>query len=289
MTFLGKVLRAAAPLAALLALGGCILQPGKFDSTLDLRSDGTFTYSYKGQIYLLAMSQLAQMASEAEASAAEFTVEPCWDEDFEERDCTEEELAQQRSEWEGERERKAAEGERNAQMMGELLGGIDPADPEAAQELADRLARQAGWNAVSYSGDGLFEVDFAITSRMAHDFIFPTFERFPMLNQFVVANLRKDGAVRIDAPGFVAQGGDNPMQGMMGGMAAMFAAAGDESDESSPAVPQIDGTFRVVTDGEILANNTDEGPRETERGRVLEWKVNKRTTAAPMTLVRLAR
>ena len=289
MTVFGKALRAALPVAAILALAGCILQPGKFDSTLDLRKDGTFTYSYKGQIYLLALSKLAQMASEAEASDAEFTAEPCWTEDFEERECTEEEIAQQRAEWEEQQARNAAEGERNVKMMSGLLGGIDPADPEAANELAERLSRQQGWNAVSYSGDGVFEVDFAITSRMTHDFAFPTFERSAMLNQFVVANLRKDGAVRIDAPGFAVDGGENPMQGMVGGMTGLLAAAGAQNGEESVAGPQIDGTFRIVTDGQILANNTDDGPRASPRGQVLEWRINQRTRVAPMALVRLSR
>ena len=290
MTILGKIARAALPLAAVFALAGCVLQPGKFEAALDLRKDGTFSYSYKGQIYLLALGKLAEMAHEAEAGAAEFVAEPCWDdEEFEERDCSAEEIAEQRSEWEDEQERKAAEAERNAQMMSGMLGGIDPADPAAAEELAERLSRQAGWNAVTYSGDGLFEVDFAISSRMSHDFAFPTFERFPMTNVFVMANLREDGTVRIDAPGFAAQGGGNPLQGMMGGMAGMFAAAGSDSEEEVPVLPQVDGTFRIVTDGEILANNTDDGPSETARGRVLEWKITPRTQAAPTALVRLAR
>ena len=50
----------------------------------------------------------------------------------------------------------------------------------------------------------------------------------------------------------------------------------------------MEGTFRIVTDGEILANNTDEGPQASAGGQVLEWTINKRTQAAPMALVRIA-
>jgi hypothetical protein len=56
---------------------------------------------------------------------------------------------------------------------------------------------------------------------------------------------------------------------------------------ASPNVPDIDGTFRIVTDGDILANNTDEGPQAGPGGKVLQWRITKRTTAAPMALVRL--
>ena len=49
----------------------------------------------------------------------------------------------------------------------------------------------------------------------------------------------------------------------------------------------MEGTFRIVTDGRILANNTDEGPSEGAGGQVLEWKVNKRTQSAPMALIQL--
>lgn len=55
-----------------------------------------------------------------------------------------------------------------------------------------------------------------------------------------------------------------------------------------PKVPELDGTFRIVTDGEVLANNTDEGPVDTTAGKVLEWSINKRTQTAPTALIRLA-
>ena len=49
----------------------------------------------------------------------------------------------------------------------------------------------------------------------------------------------------------------------------------------------MDGTFTIVTDGQILANNTDEGPRSTAEGQMLEWKVTRRTEAAPTALIQL--
>lgn len=286
-----SVWRLAVPVFACALLAGCFLQPGKFDSALDLRKDGAFTFSYKGQIYLLALSKIAELANKTEVNSGEFIEQPCLDdEEFEERECTDEEVAEQRTDWVAEKQRKLKSAEDESKMMRAMLGGIDPADPDAASELADRLRRQAGWKKVDYVGDGLFEVEFELSSRMTHDFAFPTFERFPMNNVFVMANLREGNAVRIDAPAFAVQGSGNPMQGMMTGMAGVFGGLGETGEGEEPAaqIPQIEGTFRIITDGEILANNTDEGPQSSGGAQVLEWKVNKRTQNPPTALVRLA-
>jgi hypothetical protein len=288
---MGKWLRRAQPAFACLALAGCFLQPGKFDSTLNLHKDGSFTYAYKGQIYMLALSKLGDLANK---NSETFTPEACHDDDFNERKCSADELAEQKRAWEEQRATQLAEDKKNAEAMRAMLGGIDPADPAAANELADRLRHQAGWRSVNYLGDGLFEVDFMLSSKLTHDFAYPTVERFPMANVFVMANRRADGSVRIDAPGFTAQSPTNPMQGAMGSMlgaAALSDAAkkeGEAKEDAAPGVPEIDGSFRIVTDGEILANNTDNGPQTGTGGKTLQWRVTKRTVAAPMALIKLA-
>ena len=270
-------LAAAGALAvvASLALSACIISPGTFEATLNLRRDGRFTFSYNGQIYLLALSKLTEMGQTAEGNE-DFVATPCWDDDFNERECTEAEIAEQRETWEAGAEERKARAEREAESMRQLFGGIDPADPAAAEELAERLRRQEGWKRVEYRGDGLFEVEFSISSTMGHDFVFPTFERFPMVNSFVLANARQGGTVRVEAPGFAAQSGGSSFPGMMAG-----------AENPLGQIPEMDGTFRIVTDGQILANNTDEGPQATPEGQMLEWRVNKRTAAPPMALIQL--
>ena len=285
-----KFWRAAVSLLACLALASCFLQPGKFDSTLDLRKDGTFTFTYKGQIFMVALSKLAEDAGKADA-AAPFVKQPCLDEDQNEHPCSKAELAEQRRKWREEKQQKLQQDEQNRQAMRAMLGGIDPNDPRAAQQLAEHMRRQAGWRSVKDVGDGMFEVDFSITSRLTHDFAFPTLEQFPMNDFFVVITRRQDGSARVEAPGFSPQGGGNPISALMGGMTGGLAAAGTTDGRpaaTAPQLPEIDGTFRVVTDGQILANNTDEGPRAGPGGQVLQWTVNQRTAAAPMALVKLA-
>jgi len=271
--------------AASLALSACIVSPGAFESTFGLRRDGTFTFTYEGEIHLLALSRLAEMSNLA--GGDDFVETTCWDEDFNDRECTEEEIAEQRETWEAEAEERKARAEREAESMRQFLGGIDPANPQAAEELAARLRRQEGWTRVDYRGDGLFDVAFSLNSTIGHDFVFPTIERFPMTNSFVLANLRQGRTVRVEAPGFAVQGGSNPFQGMFAGLAAAGAASSDNS-EAMPTLPEMEGTFRIVTDGQILANNTDEGPQATPDGQVLEWRVNRRTEAVPMALIQLA-
>lgn len=287
----------AAGLALLLA--GCLLTPGKFTASLDLRKSGAFTYRYDGEIHLLALSKLAQMG---QAMGSEtYIAETCYDDEtFEERECTAEEKAEHRRAWdEGAAARKAKQ-EQEAAAMRAMLGGIDPSDPAAAEELAARLRRQVGWKRVDHKGDGLFDVSFALTGRLDHDFLFPTLEGFPMANVFVTATRRVGGAVRIDAPGFGPPAGGNPFQAMMmGGMmagaaeaAAAEAASGDGADDAGtaqamPQAPMPDGTFTVITDGEILANNTDEGAVVGAGGKTLTWQINVRTKQAPTALIRI--
>ena len=267
----------ATGIAALLT--GCLFAPGRFTSQLDLRKDGSFTFSYHGEIYLLALSNMAEMSKKEE-----FTAEPCYDDDYNERDCTAAELKQQREEWDARQASKGAEDKRNAQAMQSLMGGIDPSDPKAAQEIADRLSRQKGWSNVAYKGNGLLTADYTITSTMSHDFEFPVLEGFPLSNSFVIATLRDGNAVRIEAPGFSAQSfSGNPMSGML---EAVEAGKKAKSEDESPA-PKLDGTFTITTDGAILTNNTDEGPQAVAGGQRLSWTINARTANPPVALIRL--
>lgn len=262
---------------------GCMLAPGKFVSELLLLRDGTFAYSYEGEIHLLSMSQLSQMGQSM--AEGEFTAETCYDsETFEERECTADELAQQRADYDQRIADKKRTDEEEARKMREMFGGIDPTDPASGDELAKRIERQAGFDKVTHKGNGLFDVSFRVSGRLDHDFIFPTFERLPVGNYFVFAGRRDDGAVRIDAPGFVGQPAGNPMQAMIGGM-----NQGAGNGDLPPGMPVPDGTFSIVTDGEILANNTDEGPEADARGKKLVWKIDRSSSAPPTALIAIGK
>lgn len=271
-------------IAAPLLLTGCFLTPGKFASELVVMSDGRFSYSYDGEVQTLALSKLAELGAKQEES---FEAE-CFDDEFQSTTCTAEEEAEQRAEWESRAEERSAEAAKNAEMMKAMLGGIDPSSPEAAREFASVLSRQKGWERVEYRGNGLYYVSVQIAGRLDHGFVFPLVEKMPNMSPFVTVIPRDDNRLRIDAPGFAKQG-DNPMTGSMGGMGglAAMAAMSDAKDGKPEDLPfvQLDGSFRIITDGRILANNTDEGPSAHPRGQVLQWSVNPRTAQAPTALI----
>lgn len=276
--------RVGAIIAAALAMlvSACMLMPGRFVSELDVRKDGRFSFTYVGEIHLLALSKLANGQLGADST---FTARPCHGDDLTgERPCTASEIAGQKREWEAGRAERAARRKRDAEQMKPLLGGLDPSNPAAAEELAQRLRRQAGWRRVVYKGDGLYEVDFAISGRLDHDFAFPTIERFPMANGFVQIAVRQDGTVRIDAPGFGPAMPGEPYAGLLQGAMAMGQST--ESKTPPPGFPVVDGKFTIRTDAEVLANNTDEGPQADTTGRRLNWLVNPRSQAAPMALLK---
>lgn len=269
-----------------LVLTGCILSAGKFTAALDLRRNNSFSFAYTGEVYILGLSKLAEM-ERANRAEAVFTPSLCYTEDGDEpteRDCSKDELDQQRADWDEQQKSAAANKQREGAAMRTMLGGIDPGDPKAAEEIAARLRKQAGWRSVEYKGDGLFLVDFAITGQLDHDFVFPTIERMPQANAFVTLARRNDGTVRIDAPGFTAGMGGDPMRTMMG-----LAAMGDPeaNDSEVPKLPELAGTFSLTTDAEILANNTEDGPSAMTTGKQLKWTISVRTEQAPTALVKL--
>jgi len=216
-------LRAAALLAGFaLALSGCFMTPGKFTSELALTGPDSFTFSYDGEIFFLGLSKLAQMGAAA-AGAEAFTASCFDDETFENRDCTPEEEAMQREEWDAGEAERAAKQQQDAKQMAALMGGIDPSDPKAAEELVTLLQRQKGWDRVVHKGDELFDVSYRASGTLGHDFLFPMIEGFPATNPCVQMIRRDGGQVRINAPGFAVQSGDNPLAGMMGGMGSLAA------------------------------------------------------------------
>jgi hypothetical protein len=266
----------ACGLATLLA--ACFILPGKFTSTLDIRKDGQFTYTYQGEIFLLAFSELNDAAK-----SDEFQTPTCYEEKSgDERECTAKEVAERRKAWDDEAGNRAAKRKRDAEEMRMFLGDIDPSDPKAADKFAEKLQSQTGWRRVVNKGNGVFDVDFATTSKLTHDFTFPTIEQLPNTMPFVQLSVRNDGTVRMDAPMFGA-GGNTPLRAMMGKEMG-------EGNEKVPGAPKVDGAFTLTTDGTILSNNTDQGPQKVANGQSLQWSVGGNpNSAAPLALVQTTR
>ncbi|MEZ5709856.1 MAG: hypothetical protein R3E02_10760 [Blastomonas sp.] len=296
-----RFLKIAALILGPLLLSGCLLSPGKFDSDMMVQRDGGFTFTYRGEIYLLGLGQLIELG--AALDEEEFTPGTCYgepdavdagllktayqDEWSGERECTEGEIEQQRLDWEDAMTRKREEDARNMEIARAFLGGIDPSSDEAIDELTSRISKQKGWNSITHKGDGLFEVDYAVSGRLDQDYSFPVLERTQGMNPLVVAVARKNGAIRIDAPGYIPFGQDSGL----GLFATIFRAMGSNASASKELsiskMPDIEGNFTIRTNAPILTNNTDDGPEEVDGMQVLRWTVNARQNRAPQAMLQL--
>lgn len=265
-----KFMRIFAALAAPLLLTGCLLSPGKFSSTLDLKRDGSFTFTYVGEIVVTDMSP----------PPAEFSASPCYsDETGDERDCTEAELAQQRKDFDEAQEANKGETGMVGSAMGGEMGGFG--SDESINDLVEQLKKQQGWNKVSYRGNRVIDVEYSITGNSAHGFSFPLVDGGAAVMPFVTIIKRKDGSVKVSAPAYSGEAGG-------GEMAALGAMAGAADAKGKPGQPKPEGTFTITTDGRILTNNTEDGPTAAAGISTLKWVVNSRLKKGPEALIGLA-
>lgn len=260
-----RAFKLAFAIAAPLLLLGCLLTPGKFTSSLDVAKNGTFTFRYKGEIILLTNKSFL-----GEAAEPEFTPE-CRDEDSNQRECTPEEVAEQRLTFDEERRTREEREAKDRAEMAAALGGLDPGNEATMDEFAARLQREAGWKSVTHRGGGIFDVDYEISGGLDRDFVFPVFPRFDFIAPFVVVTRRDDGALLVRAPGLGASGS--------GGAAS---APGNMGTGMSKA----EGVFTVTTDAAIATNNSEEGPVGQGGKQRIEWRITPLNRTAPEALLR---
>jgi hypothetical protein len=156
------------------------------------------------------------------------------------------------------------------------LIGFNPADDASMREFAAQLQKQTGWRSVSYKGEGVFAVDYAIEGVLTHDFVFPLFPRGSTIVPFVTARRRADGAVLVSAPAFAAGSGASPW--------ALMGASMPEMGKIG--TPKMSGRFAVRVTGEALTNNTEDGPVREADATLLRWKIDSSRQAAPEALIR---
>lgn len=76
------------------------------------------------------------------------------------------------------------------------------------------------------------------------------------------------------------------LTGGAGPLMARMAAAG-MNDTKTSMVSHAQGRFSIMTDGEILTNNSEDGPARSPIGRELHWDVGPGSNKIPETLIRL--
>ncbi|MEY4890719.1 MAG: hypothetical protein RIQ75_1849, partial [Pseudomonadota bacterium] len=123
-------------------------------------------------------------------------------------------------------------------------------------------------------------VDYRYSGKLTHDFVFPIFPKMDMIFPFIMVRKRADGAVTVTAPALIG-----------GGLKALAGRAkmlGDlTASKDMPESPETSGMFTVTTDGEILSNNSEDGPTPDAKGKKLVWDVNPMTDRLPEVLIKI--
>ena len=288
----GKMLAAA---AAPLLLTGCLWGPGKFKSDLALNKNGTFVLDYRGEIMLQMPDKESTPVPWADGMAKCFVnggakvdsdtvlveLEPPENADPEddgpavERSCTASEISRLKADYEKQVADKAeAKRQENDQMA--KMFGIPGSDEESNKRFAASLMKHQGWRSVVYKGQGLFEVDYHFEGRLNQDFAFPLMPDSDLLIPFITIRPRTDGSVKVSAPAFT--GGS--------GLFAARAKAIGLSDKGNDGPPsRAEGRFTITTDGQILTNNSEDGPTAVAGGRQVYWDIGPGNEKVPEMLV----
>lgn len=272
----------AAALVLPLLLAACFFIPGKFTSSMDVTKDGNFNFAYKGEIVAISGDKATSGLTDKDDDIFEAN---CFTDDDDLRDCTAKEVAAQRKEWDAGAAARAKAKADEARDKGEAMVammGFNPKDPKTIDAFTAKLLKQKGWRSVVHKGDGVFEVDYAISGTLDRDFVFPLIPDVALSPPMVIARVRNDNSVSIEAPGF----GSKDMDGKS------MMAAGAPSGLGAGAQGRTDGSFTLTTNGEILTNNTDNGPTANAGKpgwRSMTWAVNPQSKKAPEALIRFGR
>ena len=275
-----------------LVLGGCLWSPGKFTSELALRKGGTFTLDYKGEILLQMPDEMggpksepwrddmarchADGTSEIDDPRAVIvdpaTGKPVVEDKGATRPCTAAEIARLKNEHQRQIEKQRTEGAQMAKVF-----GLPGADDESNRRFAATMMKYQGWRSVRYVGKGVFDVDYHFEGRAGQDYAFPMMPDADFIVPFITIRRRTDGTVVVTAPALT--GGSGPF-----GARAKAMGLPDKSD--GPA-PRAEGRFTILTDGDILTNNSEDGPVAGPAGKQVRWDVGPGSAKVPEMLVRL--
>lgn len=143
--------------------------------------------------------------------------------------------------------------------------------------MAESLSKEAGYRSVVYRGNGKFDIDYAITGRLDHGFLYPFNTDAEAVFPFIAVELRQGGLVRVKAPGF-ANSKSDAMSGAGGGLGA---------SSGMDAAKYLDGIFTIDTDAEIVSQNTEEGAKPAGKRKTLSWRATPLTKDAPTAVLRL--
>ena len=190
--------------------------------------------------------------------------------------CTAAEIAKLRARHRAEAAEAAEKKGKETDQMAKMFG-LPGADDESNRRFAASLMKYKGWRSVVYRGKGVFDVDYHFEGRADQDFAFPLMPDSNLVVPFVALRRRSDGSVVVTAPGLT--GGSGPFGARALAMGLPDADKGPKS--------RAEGRFTIVTDGEILTNNSEDGPVAAPAGKRVHWDVGPGSQRVPEMLVRL--
>jgi hypothetical protein len=279
-------------IAAPLLLTGCLWGPGKFASDLKLHKNGTFVLDYRGELVIQlppdeaippspwndSMAQChkdgsSELLTKMEGHAEVIEAPPPGDTTV--RPCSPTEIAKLKQQYQQQSADAAGQKRRESEEMAKAFG-LPGLDDESNRAFATKLMKYAGWRSVTYRGKGVFDVDYHFEGSAAQDFLFPALPDNNLIIPFIAIRRRTDGSVLVTAPA------------MTGGSGPMALGAGiPTAPEGKGPVSRAQGRFTVITDGEILTNNSEDGAAPAAGGRQVHWDVSPASTKIPETLIRL--
>jgi len=263
----GRMTGAALAALALLVLGACFMSPGKFVSTLDIRADRSFTFAYKGEVIVTDMDDMSKGLG---------TDDGAGDETDGDTDAPEEEQTSayyQQIAFAG-HDMESTTGAA-APVPADTLADEPESEEKRArmQEIADALSKEEGYRSVRYMGKNKFEIDYQISGRLDHSFLFPFNVDARAAFPFLVIEVRKDGKVRVQAPSFAENADSRAAAGGMG---------------AGKGTPEREGSFTLTTNAEIVSQNQEDGATSTPQGKQIVWKITPYTRIAPMAVLKMA-
>jgi hypothetical protein len=238
-----RLFRSLSALAGLLTLSACLVTPGKFESSLDIRADRSFAFAYKGEI----------LASDMDSDALSGTTSS------------------------GDGDGQEGEADASPTLMQIAAKEEDFSDPDAKddaaqmQAIATALAKEKGFRSARYVGNHRFEIDYAINGRLDHAFLFPFNIDAQIVLPFVAVELRGADRVRVKAPGFANEFDKSHGMGGGGNDEAAKALNGTftlTTDAEIISVNQEDGAESVPQGKKIawtVTPMTSEAPMATLR------------------------
>lgn len=240
-------LRAFAALAGVLVLAACVLTPGKFTSTLTINKDRTFAFTYVGEVIALDLGKEMAEGMKSKSGGGDD------DADAKPTSTSFVKIADKKA-------------DRDAE---DKKGEFD----RKCRAIAAALMKEAGYRKAEYVGDGKFMIDYSITGKLTHNFVYPFNIDAEAVFPFIALELRADGKVRMKAPAFAKDatgGGSGGMNGAMGDM--------------GPA-SKLDGTFTLDTDAEIVSQNSEAGATTVGGRKRVTWSVTPLNRTAPMAVI----